>query len=626
MNMIEVRINKGILQVTDPSRRLFEWVHNSFFRFSLNLEADETAAMYTCNRAGDFPDLVREIVAYLFEEELGFTTDRKVDELIGNIQNLDAEFNQARINLSQEMDAKVPASFERDLKPYQLAGLSHLIKVGNGANFSVPGSGKTSVVYAYYEVLKDQGMADKLFVVGPFSSFLPWEDEAIKCLGRKLRSARLVGPKRYQRYLGSNRYELFLTHYQTAANDKAEIISLCLKHKILLVIDESHYIKRFSGGKWAPSLLAIAPYAAKRVILSGTPMPNGYLDLWSQMTFLWPGKQLLGERNAYKSRLEDPIRVESVRTDVRPFFYRVRKTDLKLPPPKFRRCQFTLAPIQAEIYKALATRLLSELILQPSDRQKLRHWRKARMVRLMQAASNPTLLGKFSEEFDVPPLSSDGTTLTELIDKYSKYEVPSKFQAATQLAMDLLNKGKKVIIWTSFVHNIKMLKRTLKDTELYTIYGAVPRDEADDASFNREKEITAFRREGSPSVLLANPAACAESISLHKVCHDAIYLDRTFNCGQYLQSLDRIHRIGLERNEIVNYHILLATGTIDQTIDDRLEEKSERMKSVLEDDIPIGDLDVEAQEMEESDSEVERDFEATVHDLKRGANVSESVD
>lgn len=615
--MVEIRIKKDALEVIDSTKELFGWAHNSFFSFSLNLDGDESAGMYTCNRTGDFPDLVREIIAYLLEEEISFTTDRKVDELIGSLQNLDAEFEQARTNLRQKIAGAAPPSFKRKLKSYQLSGLSHLMKVGNGANFSVPGSGKTSVVYAYYEALRRKGVVDKLFVVGPFSSFFPWEDEAIKCLGRKLRSARLVGPKRYQQYLGAKRYELFLTHYQTAANDKAEIIALCLKHKILLVIDESHYIKRFSGGKWAPALLAIAPYAAKRVILSGTPMPNGYLDLWSQMTFLWPGKQLLGERNAFKSRVEDPIRVEGIRAEVRPYFYRVRKVDLKLPKPKFRRHQYSLEPIQAQIYEALAARLLSELNLQPRDRQKLRQWRKARMVRLLQAASNPTLLGKFSEEFDVPPLSSDGTTLTELIDKYSKFEVPSKFKAATELARNLLEEGRKVIIWTSFVHNIKMLKQSLKDVELYTIYGAVPRDEAADASFNREKEIASFKRPDAPSVLLANPAACAESISLHRVCHDAIYLDRTFNCGQYLQSLDRIHRIGLERNEIVNYHILLATNTIDETIDDRLEEKSERMNRVLEDDIPIGDLDVDGHEMEESDSEVERDFAATIDDLRR---------
>ena len=118
-------------------------------------------------------------------------------------------------------------------------------------------------------------------------------------------------------------------------------------------------------------------------------------------------------------------------------------------------------------------------------------------------------------------------------------------------------------------------------------------------------------------MLIANPAACAESISLHKICHDAIYLDRTFNCGQFIQSLDRIHRIGLEQNEIVNYHILIAKDTIDETIDRRLDEKLETMIRVLEDDIPIGGLDVEGPEMEQTETEEQVDFDATVKDVEK---------
>jgi SNF2 family DNA or RNA helicase len=117
-------------------------------------------------------------------------------------------------------------------------------------------------------------------------------------------------------------------------------------------------------------------------------------------------------------------------------------------------------------------------------------------------------------------------------------------------------------------------------------------------------------------LLIANPAACAESISLHKACHDAIYLDRTFNCGQFIQSLDRIHRIGLEQNEIVNYHILLAKNTIDETIDDRLDTKHETMIRVLEDDIPVGELDIEGPELESEDEEA-ADFDATVKDTQK---------
>jgi SNF2 family DNA or RNA helicase len=153
------------------------------------------------------------------------------------------------------------------------------------------------------------------------------------------------------------------------------------------VIDESHYIKRFAGGVWSETLLTIAPNAKRRVILSGTPMPNGYMDLWSQMTFLWPSKQVLGERNAYKNRCDDVAQQVEIKKEIRPFFYRVKKSDLQLPKPKTNKAYYDLKPIQAQIYHALSIRLITELKLQPDDRQKLKQWRKAKMVRLLQAAS-----------------------------------------------------------------------------------------------------------------------------------------------------------------------------------------------------------------------------------------------
>lgn len=614
--MVELAIQKGILTISDDSKGIFEWNHRAFFNFSLNLEFDEENSQYTFRKKEEFVDAVREVISYLLEEEIEFSTDKNIDELIGNIQSKDFEFQEARANLQKDLPVATPKGFKRDLKTYQLEGLGHLLKVGNGANFSVPGSGKTSVVWAYYDQLKRSGIVDKIFVVGPFSCFLPWEDEAEKCFGRKFSTARIVGPKRDKMYLNSGRFELFLCSYQTAANDKNELIQLCIKHKILLVLDESHYIKNFTDGKRANALLAIAPYAAKRIVLSGTPMPFGYEDLWSQMTFLWPGKQLLGEKNAYRVRVDNSRAHEAIKREIRPFFHRVKKADLKLPNPDFKRTKYDLMPIQSQIYAALTAPLLAKVVSQPRDRQKLREWRKAKMVRLLQAASNPTLLMKYSEEFGVPPVPAEGTSIVGWIEKYSQFETPAKFTAALDLTKSLVAQGKKVIIWTVFIHNIKMLQRSLEGIKFYSIHGAIPRDEKEDEYHNREKEIQSFKTLGEPSVLIANPAACAESISLHKICHDAIYLDRTFNCGQYIQSLDRIHRIGLDADETVNYHILIARNTIDETIDRRLQEKFETMIRVLEDEIPVGGFEVKDYEMEQTETEVDQDFDATVKDIK----------
>jgi SNF2 family DNA or RNA helicase len=83
-------------------------------------------------------------------------------------------------------------------------------------------------------------------------------------------------------------------------------------------------------------------------------------------------------------------------------------------------------------------------------------------------------------------------------------------------------------------------------------------------------------------VLLANPFSVAESISLHKACHTAIYLERNFNAGQFIQSKDRIHRYGLKSDDYTQYYYLTSEQSIDETIHERLAFKEKRMNNAIE--------------------------------------------
>ncbi|MCH8942604.1 MAG: DEAD/DEAH box helicase, partial [Bacteroidetes bacterium] len=410
------------------------------------------------------------------------------------------------------------------------------------------------------------------------------------CFNYKPRVIRIAGLKRDDRediYFFKNNYELFLITYNTASRDVKGLIELFRKKRFLLVLDESHYIKNPYGGVHAEAVLSLSKYVARRVILTGTPMPNGLQDLWTQFTFLNWLELPLGSLNQYLFSIQnknDKLLLKEVKKKIAPFFYRVNKKDLGLAKPKLKIISTSLSKLQSRIYRGVAFRFLSELKESSTDRQLLRSWRKARCVRLMQIASNPSLLIKYSPEFQIPPLELKGISLEEGIRNYHKYEMPCKIEVILKLTKQIIEKDSKVIIWSSFVHNLEMLKNLLISFNPVVIHGGIPTESSEKNELTREQLINQFKYDDSCKIFIANPAACAESISLHKVCHHAIYLDRTFNCAQYLQSLDRIHRLGLKQDELTNYYIILAKDSIDKVIHERLKEKSKNLKNLLEGD------------------------------------------
>ena len=105
----------------------------------------------------------------------------------------------------------------------------------------------------------------------------------------------------------------------------------------------------------------------------------------------------------------------------------------------------------------------------------------------------------------------------------------------------------------------------------------------------REQTIEDFNDPNNSvfQVVIANPFSVAESISLHKGCHNAIYLERDYNASNFLQSKDRIHRVGLDKNQVTNYYYFVSRNSIDEVINTRLHHKIERMENIINDDIPL---------------------------------------
>lgn len=534
-------------------------------------------------------------------------------------------------------EPKISVNFKRNLMDYQKESVEHLIEVGNGANFSVPGSGKTTITYAAISRWLEDKIVDKIFVIGPIASFMPWEEEYQKCFDKIPRSCRVSGDFSKEFHNLGESYDLFLTHFNTAMNRQWELQNFMQKWKTVLIVDESHNIKSPELRRWASTALNIAPYAKRRVILSGTPMPNSAKDLWTQITFLWPNNYPLGNQIIYNNYAKKHG-IGKYQTILDKLFCRIKKNDLNLPPPLWIPHEVDLNTRQREIYDVIAAKTLKEINeMQIQEQAKIQKFRMAKMVRLLQTASNPGLLYEMPSEFDVHSetfaeefglahekhlqLSKLEPTIHDKIINYSKFEIPSKMVKAAQLARELFDKGNKVIIWNSFIHNMAMFQTNLlKDLKPIVINGTTPKERTEPG--NRDDLINEFKNSREPKILIASAASLGESVSLHKnikeetVCNHAIYLDRNFNGGQYMQSMDRIHRIGMDKSVQVEYHLIIAKDTIDEAINRRLNEKWDDMLRALNDDL-LETVNIDPEPERNDPSEFNKDYQAIVEHLRK---------
>lgn len=490
-------------------------------------------------------------------------------------------------------------SAERELREHQREGVAHALTAINAANFSVPGSGKTATVLAIAATHLHADTIDLVVVVGPLASFDPWEQETAAAVGSRIQARRIRGTASQRRdaYEKSERGQILLLSYATAAADQRLLLEIFGSRDVMLVVDESHRVKRFRGGVWAPSLLELARRARVRIVLSGTPMPQSGRDLYSQLNIMWPDGQLTGSRDAFAARVD--ANISSVIDDVLPFVSRMGKAALGLRPPTIERHEVALTGTQAEIYELIANRFRRQIRDSETWRDKLEALRRGRPIRLLQAAANPELFNVGDAYYGLPRLQDVSLTLMERLAVYGSRETPAKSVAALRLIEEIARDEGKVVCWSNFVPNLDrftQLVRNRLDLPCFQIDGRVPagRDalhddpmaEEEQPGDTREAIIHHFLAHEGPAVLVTNPASSSESISLHRSCRNAIYLDRTYDCALFLQSIDRIHRLGLPPDAHVNVHILLATvdgqATIDQLVDQSLEAKSGRMRQLLE--------------------------------------------
>lgn len=230
-----------------------------------------------------------------------------------------------------------------------------------------------------------------------------------------------------------------------------------------------------------------------------------------------------------------------------------------------------LSDAQARLYRLCAKEVYrdAEKALRSRDKNVLRSFGRSYLI-LLQLVSNPALLAAHRSRFDdadlIACLQSDSPKLA-----YVCYR-----------ARHLVAQGHKVLIWSGFVQNVELLALRLLDLGADYIHGGVETG-SEEEDETRENKIARFHNDPNAMVLVANPAAAFEGISLHTVCHHALYLDRNYNAAQFLQSADRIHRLGLPPDQKTFIEFVYSPGTIDESVNRRLAFKIDQMESALRD-------------------------------------------
>lgn len=510
-----------------------------------------------------------------------FDTDfRWQDELRKLVESnaRDAEIVQARLSAGEDTFATLAVlkvGMRHDLlTDFQKTNIQKLLSMAHSANFSVPGAGKTRVTLAVFAARRLTNTVARMLVVCPKAAFESWISESAECFQENpLRVAVMdtgIPPIA----------DIILVNYERLPDARATLIGWLRMQPAMLVLDEAHRMKLGPAGAWGAACLSLGPYAAHRMILTGTPAPNGATDLENLFNFVWPGQG----RKSVANALRDNNLVTASKL-LRPLFCRTTKSDLNLPLVSVRVRRIVLPPLHRELYNALLGQFSGSFRGGEGDIESLGKV----LLYLLMAATSPALIATGASRHEplayrIPPLSPPkGSSLSDLMRDLPQYELPPKYMEVLQIVSENAALGRKTLVWSTFVRNLRSLESLLLRFKPALVHGG---------SVDRADQLQKFRSDPDCFVLLSNPATLGEGVSLHHECHDAVYVDRDFSAGRYLQSLDRIHRLGLAPDVQTNIYVLVAEATIDEIIEQRLAAKLEFMGGVLDDPavIELADL------------------------------------
>ena len=339
-------------------------------------------------------------------------------------------------------------------------------------------------------------------------------------------------------------------------------------HKFLLekarfgytVLDEAQLIKN-PDSKMSQACMRIR--SEHRLVLSGTPLENRYLDLWALFRFLMPG--LLGTRRGFEDRMGNDVKGkarEKLRKQIAPFVLRRTKKDvLKELPGKTEVDSIApLTDIQRKEYKRLTidgVKQLGEDIPRAVKERSLTFL--TLLTRLRQVCCDPGLL----------PWMETGV------------ESSGKIEILNEKLAEIFANGHKVVVFSQFVSLLGRIRESIKnnfDTPLYMLTGK---------TVDRAKPVEEFQTVDGPGVILVSLRAGGTGITLHSA--DYVFLmDPWWNPAVEEQAIDRVHRIGQEKPVFV--YRMLTAGTIESRIQKLKKEKKGIFSGVLGKMTDISDI------------------------------------
>ena len=489
------------------------------------------------------------------------------------------EFDNFKAVVSQEIT--------RPLKPEQEKASFFMTIMKRAANFSVPGAGKTAMMYGTFAYLSSPRVneVDKLLVVSPLNAFAAWRTEFEAVFGPKRKLHYLnMRDKKYNNNVGAIKHDWVqadvITINYESLQSKLNIINDLLDSKTMLVSDEVHRVKGV-GGQRAKAALSLSQTPHYRYVLTGAPIPNGFRDIYNFLHLMYPDEY--SSFFAWDLTTLNNIDPEDVNKKLSPFFWRTNKKDLHVPKPD--------PDIIKEVEPSKNQQMLSQAIYETENGT------LATFIRLLQASTNPELLAtniNYKElglvdadsgvwDMQASTVEKENASSGDAYKKYDLAKVESpKFEMGIDLIDKLVSQGKKVLVWGMFVGTMQKITDTLNDMGIKTtlVYGATPKQD-------REGMINNFRT-GDAQVLVSNPNTLGESISLHQTVHDAVYFEYNFNLTFMLQSRDRINRLGLPANQYTRYYYLMTKGDvahmgfIDSTVYKKLKDKEKIMLDAID--------------------------------------------